>query len=261
MKKYFVVGNWKMNPGSLSEARRVLSEVKKGLARTKISFSRVKIILCPPFPYLFALPPKAPLALGAQDVFWINPGSARGAYTGEVSLEMLKNMGADYVIVGHSERRGYLSEDNAVVNKKLSIVLKSGLNAIFCVGEREEGKDQHSLNYVKEELARGLEGIGREYMKNLIVAYEPVWALSTSVKGHVASPEHAFKMAIFIRRTLLPIVGETMAKNIPILYGGSVSSKTVKDFLPDGWMQGVLVGSKSLDAKDFVRICEIANRP
>lgn len=253
MKK-IIIANWKMNPQTLKEAKNIFKEIKKTAKKLK----KVETIICPPFVYLSNLQLTTNnLRLGAQDLFWENPPAGGGAFTGEISAEMMRHLGVKYVIIGHSERREHLGETNEMINKKIKTTLKSGLKVIFCVGEKERDFEGKYFNFIKNELDEGLKGVSRKFFKNLLIAYEPVWAISSSKNAQADSPESAFRMAVFIRRMLLPIIGSDLARKIPILYGGSVGPENISGFLQD--MQGALVGGKSLNPKDFGEILKIAN--
>lgn len=202
-----------------------------------------EVVVCPAFPYLADFK-KRNFSLGAQDVFWENLRSG-GAYTGEVSVAMLKDFGAEYVIVGHSERRA-LGEKDEVINKKLKTALASGLKVIFCVGEpkeiRRKGISAVKV-FVQNELRAGLSGVKKKFLKNIAVAYEPVWAIGTGVAD---TPKNASEMAGYIKK-LLPA---------RVLYGGSVNSGNARKFLAQREIDGALVGGASLDPKEFKKIVE-----
>jgi len=253
MKK-IIIANWKMNPQSFSAAEKLARGVLAELKRVKNSF---EIILCPPFPWLtdFSHKIKKGVRWGAQDVFWANPPDGKGAYTGEVSADMLKNSGVRYVIVGHSERREFAFETDEVVNKKMKAALKAGLKPVLCVGERER-KDPDFQNFVREQLRHGLKGLAGRLAKNIIVAYEPVWAIGT---GHPVKPGDLFEMAVFIRRVLLDVLGKKAAYNTPVLYGGSVDEKNAAEFARSGGVNGFLVGGASLSAREFAKIIRAVN--
>lgn len=251
------MANWKMNPQTLKEAKEIFNGIKKAAKKLK----KVEIIICPPFVYLSELKIKnKELKIGAQDLFWENPPAGGGAYTGEISPKMLRGLGVDYAIIGHSERRDPPAgggETNEIVNKKIKAGLAAGLKIILCVGEKERDLENRYFNLVKDQVIEGLRGIPKKYFKNIFIAYEPVWAISSKDGAIADTPESSFRMAIFIRRMLLPVVGNKLARAIPILYGGSVNSENVAGFLQD--MQGALVGGKSLSPKDFGEILKIAN--
>lgn len=248
-----IIANWKMNPQTLREARNIFQGIKKTAKKLK----KVETIICPPFAYISNLKPQIPnLKIGSQNVFY----EERGAFTGEISVWMLKDLGVRYAIIGHSERRA-LGETNEMINKKIKTALKAGLKVIFCVGENERDFEDKYFNFIKNEIDEGLKGIPRKFFSpptgGLIIAYEPVWAISSAKNAQPDTPESAFRMAVFIRRMLMPIIGSEPARKIPILYGGSVGPENVAGFLQD--MQGALVGSKSLNPKDFGEILKIAN--
>lgn len=207
--KPLIVANWKANPSSLAEARRLFDFIQKGTRGAR----GVEIAVCPPFTYLSSFDTRASnLKLGAQDCFW-----AGGAFTGETSPEMLKNLGVEYVIVGHSERRRYLGETAGMVDKKLKAALKSGLKPILCVS------DSSQLKGVKKEI---------------IVAFEPLSAIGT---GRPYSVEKAEKIR---EKISCPFV----------LYGGSVDSKNAAGYISQAGFQGLLIGGSSLDSKEFIEI-------
>jgi triosephosphate isomerase len=215
MKK-IIIANWKSNPNSKTEAKKLFNAVKK-----------TKAIICPPFSYLSLFKYKL---LCAQDCHW----KESGAYTGEVSPKRLKNLGVKYVIIGHSERRA-MGETEEIIGEKLRAALKTNLIPILCVGEK---KGENAKKIITKQL--------KENLKNTIIAYEPVWAISTS-GGGFCSPEKADEIRKFIKQKV---------KN-KIIYGGSVDSKIVKGYLDIGF-DGVLVGGASLDAQEFKKIAKNA---
>lgn len=239
MKK-IIVANLKMNLASVAETRRLLAAIGKASRRLKA----VEAVFCPPFVFLGGLKDGG-VKLGAQDVFW----EVSGAYTGEISPTMLKKLGVKYVIIGHSERRENLGETDEMVNKKVKAALQVGLKVILCVGEkiREDGV---MPPIVKEELTRDLDGITRKLARNLIIAYEPIWAIGT---GKTDNPKNLVGIVIYIRRILFDFYGR-MAYDMPILYGGSVNEKNAGEFLSAKGVGGLLVGGASLDSKKFIKI-------
>ena len=220
MEKTIIIANWKMNPCTFLDAQALISEILFGAKDIKT----VNIVFCPPFVYLQGLIKKYPKAVfGAQDCFW----EQQGAFTGEVSPQMLKAMGCAYVILGHSERAKYLGETEDMVQKKVAAALAAGLKVILCVGE-------------KEETPKDLPG--------LIVVYEPEWAISTEGSGAADTESVALRVAE-MRRTL---------KTSPILYGGSVTSSNIASLIKETGVQGALVGSASLDACEFFNLVKNA---
>ncbi len=262
MKK-LIVANWKMNPQTLKESRELFNSISKYAKKIR----NAKIVVCPPFIYLGLLSKRfrvskiskvKPLfdkgltfvSLGSQDIFWEDGGS----YTGEVSAKMLKNLGVEYVIIGHSERRR-LGETDEIINKKIKQALKNKIKVIFCVGELERDEGGEYLQFVKDEIIKGLDKIPAKLFKNIIITYEPVWAISSSEKLDKArfnadTPENAQEMAIYAKRVLVSIFGR-IARNIPVLYGGSIDEKNAASFLNKEGIDGLLVGRTSWNAKTF----------
>ena len=238
MKK-IIIANWKMNPATPKEALRIFSVIHR---ETK-SIKNIDVIFTPPFVFL---PLLKQAKLGAQDVFF----EKSGAFTGEISALQLKAYGITHVIVGHSERRA-MGETEEIVQKKLKTVLESGLKAILCIGENERNREEAFPVIMRHELHSALLKIKKSALRNLIVAYEPIWAIGT---GHAETPEHAFEITILIRRDLYKIAGRSIASKLPIIYGGSVASKNAVSFIKDGGMDGLLVGGASLRAREFVKI-------
>jgi len=228
MNKSLITGNWKSNPASLKEAENLFNSIKKGIKNIK----NTEVVICPPFVYISNFKSESFLKLGAQNVFWENGG----AFTGEISSKMLKDLGCEYVILGHSERRKYLKETCSIVNKKIKIVLSNNLIPILCVDNIGQ-------------IRRGLKGVARKEIKKVIIAYEPTFAIGT---GRACSLEKARKMNSSIRK----IVGE---KSI-VFYGGSVNSKNARDYINKARFQGLLIGGSSLNAKEFVKIVQSVDK-
>ena len=243
-----IIANWKMNPASIEEARKLAAETDvEGL------------IICPPFPFLEAVAKTIKKAkLGAQDVFWMNPptplAGQTGAYTGEVSAEELKSLCVEYVIIGHSERRQNLGETDEMVAKKIKTVLDAGLTPILCVGET---KAEHEAGKTKEIVKRELK-IGLSYIPHLtsniqlVIAYEPIWAIGT---GTPDTPENMLNMVKFIRE-----VSSDWPLATRIIYGGSVNSKNAENFLKHKEINGALVGGASLKKEEIIKIVEISKK-
>jgi len=248
-KKKIIIGNWKMAPIAIKEARATFSAIKKTASRLR----NVKAVICSPFVYLSNLKSTTRCLVGAQDSFW----NEKGAYTGEVSPVMIANLGIKYVILGHSERRS-LGESNFIVNKKLKACLKAGLIVILCVGEEERDENGEFTNFIKKEITESLRGIQKKALKNLIIAYEPIWAIGKSAV-RAASAEDALEMSILIKKVLADLFGKDLAVKVPVLYGGSVNSQNSNSFLFQGEMDGLLVGRASLDAKTFSEILKNAD--
>lgn len=246
-----VVANWKMKPETLAEAKRLVA----ASVRAAHAARGVEVVLCPPFPFLGGLPKRrsAPW-FGAQDVFW---ESGSGAYTGEVSVSMLKDVGCRYVIVGHSERKRHLGETDGMIQKKVRAALSAGLKAVLCVGESTREEDTRSNvvdRAIETQLFKALEGVPSAFLKDLIVTYEPVWAISTTEGARAATPDDALQAALLIRKLIGRTFGRAAAEKLKVLYGGSVDRKTVTPFIREREIDGVLVGAASADQKEFAAL-------
>ncbi|MDO8620451.1 MAG: triose-phosphate isomerase [bacterium] len=250
-KKKLIVANWKMNPPSVAEARVLFGKTK--LAGGKLE--KVETVICPPFPYLglFANAGTSRVSLGAQDVFWTNSGRA----TGEVSPEMLKDLGVSYVIVGHSERRA-LGETNELVSKKLKAVLTEGLTPIVCIGEKERDPEGGYFGVLKAQIVATFSGLTRPQFRDLCIAYEPIFAIGKSAKDAL-EPRGIREMAIFIQKVVADMYGEETAQLPRILYGGSVEESNTASILTEGGVSGLLVGHASLDTERFTKMLKSAN--
>jgi triosephosphate isomerase len=248
-KRRIIVGNWKMNPEREKEAELLFKSIAKSIK----GGLKTEIVICPPFVYLKSLKKISPkISLGAQNSFF----GEIGPFTGEVSSSMLSDMGVRYVILGHSERRA-MGEDNTLINKKIKASIGAGLRPILCVGETMRDKEHEYFDVVKTQIKECLQGIPKDLISKVIVAYEPVWAISTTPDRKDATPADSLEMAIFIRKILSDIVSTKIASGIRIIYGGSVNDRDAGEFLAQGGVDGLLVGKASLDAKKFSKIVEI----
>ncbi len=249
-----VCGNWKMNPLTAQEADKLFKAVAKGVARTK----KTSVVICPPNIYLEGLKSASrqtrKISLGAQNAFV----GETGAFTGEISPEMLYEMGARYVILGHSERRA-LGENNLFINKKLKSALSASLTPILCVGEDHRDENHEYFSIVRTQIKECLAGINKSLISKIIIAYEPVWALSSTANRRDATAKDSEEMAIFIRKVISDMAGLEIANKAKIIYGGSVNEKDAEDFLRNGGVDGVLPGKASLTAEKFVKIVEVAD--
>ena len=253
MKKLYLIGNWKMNPTSKREASSLWKDIERTAPK-----KGVHTVACVPTPYLALFKGSSLLALGAQDCFW----EQEGAYTGGVSPSMLEDLGCGYVIVGHSERREYFGDTDSDINKKMRAILKKKIRPILAVGEKtrktfdSRGAHTNELDSIIEEQVQGaLRGISTAQVRNIIVAYEPVWAISGGKKNHMtANSQDVLMASIYIRTILARLYSRAIAEHIPILYGGSTNSANVEEFIREGGVDGVLVGSASLNASEFRRM-------
>ncbi len=249
MRNKVIAGNWKMN-NSIEESVKLISELKQGLIETK-----VKVIICPPFTSLEtanALIKGSQIELGAQNMH----NETSGAFTGEISASMLKSVGCKYVILGHSERRAIFGESNEFINKKVHKALSENLIPILCVGESLEEREKNiTKDVVKKQLLVGLDSVSSEQAKDIIIAYEPVWAIGT---GKTASPEQAQEVHEFIRTLLDEKYGKETAEKMIIQYGGSVKPENAGELLSQKDIDGALVGGACLKADSFLGIIKAA---
>jgi triosephosphate isomerase len=252
MQKKLIIGNWKMNPRTSREARAHFSTIKKAVA----PFKNVDVAIAAPFVFLTELSKLAGagLALAAQNV----SSEKEGPYTGEVSAGMLAGQKAKYVIVGHSERRA-LGDANAAIAQKVQAVLAAKMTPVLCVGETERDSGMWYLGTVKTQLEECLAGVPKAALSRIVIAYEPVWAISTTANHRDATPEDAVEMRIYIQKVLADLFGAPTADKVRILYGGSVDEKNALGFLIGGRADGLLPGRASLTPKKFAAIVKLAS--
>jgi triosephosphate isomerase (TIM) len=252
MRKPIIAGNWKMNKTvaeaiDLSSKLRILCKGLKG----------VEVVVCPPFTALQATAQAlsgSSIHLGAQNLHWED----RGAFTGEISPVMLKDVGCDYVILGHSERRQYFHETNHNVSKKINAALSYGLMPIVCVGETlTEREEDRTFSVVEEQIRGCIWPRSRPQSESLVIAYEPVWAIGT---GRNATPDQANEVHAFIRYLFHDLFGEEVSASTRILYGGSVNPGNIEALMAQPELDGALVGGASLDAESFVQIVKSSIR-
>ncbi len=249
MRKHIVAGNWKMNC-TFTEADELVEGIMEQLEQKDLDSNTI-LVVCPPYPYLEMTTDYANdsyFAVGAQNV----AAEERGAFTGEVSAEMLESMEIDYCIVGHSERRAYYGETDRVVATKVDRLLAHGLKPIVCVGEvLEEREAGRQLEVVKTQVEQSLFHLSAEQMQEVVIAYEPVWAIGT---GKTATPEQAQEIHAHIRSLLAGKYGQAVADEISILYGGSCKPSNAKELFACPDIDGGLIGGASLKADDFIAI-------
>jgi triosephosphate isomerase len=253
MRRLFVAGNWKMST-TLETGRALAGAIAEAIS---IEMTGVEVALCPPCPYLSVIGETVQgsgVHLGAQNVYFEMPG----AFTGEVAVEMLIDVGCRYVILGHSERRHILGESDEIINKKIRAALTGGLKVIFCVGEQLNEREADRTEAVLDtQLARGLEGLDALALGNVVIAYEPVWAIGTGV---TATPDQAESAHAHLRNRLVDRYNNTVAESTRILYGGSVKPENAETLLSQPNVDGALVGGASLKAETFLPIVEAAQK-
>ncbi|MDP8233574.1 MAG: triose-phosphate isomerase [Candidatus Saelkia tenebricola] len=239
-------GNWKMNK-VIKEALDLVN----GLKRELLDIEGCKIVIAPPYTALTCINDvllDTDIALSAQNMF----GEDSGAYTGEISPAMLKDTGCEYAIIGHSERRKYFKENEEIINSKIKLALANELRAIFCIGETlSEREENKTMDIIQTQLLGGLKDISSQDMSNVIVAYEPVWAIGT---GMNATPAQAEEVHAFIRGKLTELYGVETAESTTILYGGSVKSENIEELMSEIDIDGALVGGASLTIAHFSEI-------
>ncbi|MCK5259518.1 MAG: triose-phosphate isomerase [Candidatus Omnitrophica bacterium] len=254
MRKPIIAGNWKLNNTS-QEAIELVTLLKRGLS----NITDVDIVVCPVATALTDVKDilsESNIGLGAQNVYWEDSG----AFTGEISAPLLKDIGVQYVIIGHSERRQYFGETDEMVNKRIKAALAQSLTPIVCVGEvLQEREDDKTFDVIQRQCEGAFSGLTAEEMEKLVVAYEPVWAIGT---GKTATPDQAQEVHQFIRGLLAKLYDENIAQTIRIQYGGSVKPENSAELMSQPDIDGALVGGASLKAEPFIGIiknsCSVA---
>ena len=245
MRKPIIAGNWKMHK-TIAEAVEFVNDIKD-----KVNNTDVEAVICAPFTLLKDLKEATKgtnIKIGAQNMHYAD----QGAFTGEISAPMLKELNIDYVVLGHSERRQYFNETNETVNKKVIKALEEGIDPILCVGETlEEREASETKNVCKEQTEKALVGVSAEDMKKVVIAYEPVWAIGT---GKTATAEDANDVIAYIREVVKALYGEEISEEVRIQYGGSVKPSNVAEIMNQSDIDGALVGGASLLASDYTEL-------
>ncbi|TGD78255.1 triose-phosphate isomerase [Hymenobacter wooponensis] len=250
MRKNIVAGNWKMNT-TLQDGQALISEIVN-MVQDEVTGSNVEVVVCPPFPFLSTISKHLPegglIHLGAQNCHQKDSG----AYTGEVSARMLQSVGVEYVILGHSERRQYFREDDELLSQKLKAALAAGLKPIFCVGESLETREaDETFNFISKQLKDGLFHLSNEEFDQVVIAYEPIWAIGT---GKTATSAQAQEVHAFIREQIARAYDAEAALNTTILYGGSANAQNARELFSQPDVDGGLIGGASLKSRDFTDI-------
>lgn len=245
MRKPIIAGNWKMHK-TINEAKSFVEEINGSIKETD-----VEAVICAPYTILKDLKEVTKgtnIKVGAQNMHF----EENGAFTGEISPLMLKELEIDYVIIGHSERRQYFNETDETVNKKVKKALEHSIIPIMCVGESLEQREAgDTKSIVKSQVEKGLQGIDHEDIKKIVVAYEPIWAIGT---GKTASSEDANEVIAYIREVIKNVSSEDISEEIRIQYGGSVKPSNVEEIMNQSDIDGALVGGASLEPKDFIEL-------
>ena len=251
MRRKVIAGNWKMHK-DLSESQSLITKLTNALSKEEI---KCDILICPPFTSLSeaaGLIKNTKVKLGAQNMHFED----KGAFTGETSAAMLKSVGCEYVILGHSERRAIFGESDEMINKKIKKALNSGLNPIFCIGETLQERESGIMNdVIKRQVTEGLQQVSKGEMEKVIIAYEPVWAIGTGV---TATPDQAQEVHVYVRKLISDIFGDDTAEKLTIQYGGSVKPNNASELLSQNDIDGALVGGACLEADSFMSIIKSA---
>ncbi|MEO8209658.1 MAG: triose-phosphate isomerase [bacterium] len=254
MRRKLIAGNWKMNL-DYKDSEKLAKNIEEKL--DKKFLAKLDVLLCPSFISLGIVNKtikNSEIKLGAQNLSYENDG----AYTGEISASMLRSVGCEYVIIGHSESRKYFHETNGIINKKIKQATEHNLKPIFCVGETfEEREDEIYEGVIEKQVREGLADINKLQMKKIVFAYEPVWAIGTGLN---ATPVQATEMHEFIGKVVTKLYGDETANELLILYGGSVNGKNAKDILSACGVDGALIGGASLKADEFTEIVKTASQ-
>lgn len=243
-----IIGNWKMNPQSISLGVKLATELKKKLQ----TVTGVEVVIAPTFVHLFGvhkiLNGSKVYALGAQNVH----SAKLGPFTGEISIPLLQDLDVTYVIIGHSERRA-LGEKDSLINGKVLATIKAGLNSIVCVGEDHRDHNGHYLTHIETQVRKALAQVTKAKLSQVVIAYEPIWAIGT---GKNATSEDIHEMKLFIEKILSDLYGRNLAQKVRIIYGGSVTAQNVGELHAQGMMDGFLIGGASLHVDEFVAIAK-----
>lgn len=252
MRKKVIAGNWKMNK-LLGEAEGFMDQVKDRVPDA----GQVESVICAPFPFLASMVKRAegsPVKIGAQNMYV----EEKGAFTGEVSPLMLKDLGVSHVILGHSERRELFHETDELVNQKVKAAFDHDLIPIICVGETLKQRENHeTMSHVENQVKKALEGLSEDQVKQVIIAYEPIWAIGT---GKTASAEDANEVCAHIRKVVAETVSSDAAEAVRIQYGGSVKPANIDELLAQSDIDGALVGGASLDADSYLQLVEAGTK-
>lgn len=255
MRKKIVAGNWKMNL-EYQQGVSLFSEIVN-MAKDEVVGDQ-QVVVCSPFIHLYGIAQLAKgvsrVAVGAQNIYF----EGAGAFTGEISATQVKSTGATYVILGHSERRTYFQEDDYILSKKVDAALGKGLIPIFCIGETQEERESgRYFEVINRQLTQGVFHLGNEAFGQVVLAYEPVWAIGT---GLTASPEQAQEVHAFIRNAIAEQYNQEIADDTTLLYGGSCNPKNAPELFSQPDIDGGLIGGASLKSRDFIDIVKVFNR-
>ena len=245
MSKTLIVGNWKMNPSTLDDAKRIIKKTRRVAGNLK----NTEVVACPPFVFIpAAISKRDPntLKIGAQTV----SSEDGGAHTGEVSVTMLRDIGVKYVIAGHSEERARGDSDD-VVARKIKAIVEVGMNAILCVGEKVRDEGGAYLDTLKEQIKNSLANIPQNKARNIVLAYEPVWAIGAK---EAMKPEQVYEMSLFVKKVFSDVFSQDQAMKVSVLYGGAVNFRNAAEIVRTGQVDGLLIGRESVNLPGFIEL-------
>lgn len=242
-KRKIVIGNWKMNVVDAATAKSVMKSVKNVGAKLKNTLT----VVCPPYPYISLLKASPKVKLGAQDVFY----EEKGSFTGNVSVPMLASLAVDYVIVGHSERRKAGETDEVVALKTAAVLKTEELKVVVCIGETTRDAGGDYLGFLRDQIRASLSKVQKKQLEDIIVAYEPVWAIGAS---EPMNARDVHETTLYIKKILSDMYGQEEALKIPILYGGAVFAKNAREIVSEGEVDGILVGRESVNPPGFAEL-------
>ena len=251
MSKRIIIGNWKMNPSSLDEAKKIARKAR-GTAGT---LAQTDVVICPPFAYLSVGVSKKRFphfSLGAQSVFY----EEAGAHTGEVSASMLGSLGVTHVIAGHSEER-LRGDTDEIVARRVRAIVGLGMTAVVCVGEKSRDENGAYLDALKDQLKKSLEGVTADQAKNIVIAYEPVWAIGAK---EAMQPPQVYETSLFVKKVFSDIFGAAAGLKVKVLYGGSVNFRNAPDIMKIGKIDGLLVGRESVNIAGFKELLKAVDQ-
>ena len=246
-----IIGNWKMNPATLEDAKRIARRTRAVAARLE----NTEAVVCPPFPFMAAAISRKPAAnfhIGAQSVS-IEDG---GAHTGEVSAAMLKSLGVEFIIAGHSEART-AGETDSIVSKKIARILEAGMIAVVCVGEKSRDENGGHFEFLKNQIKGSFAGIAEDKVRHIIISYEPVWAIGGK---EAMVPSDINEMAIFVKKTFADLFGAEAGLKLKVLYGGAVNFRNAGEIIKTGRVDGLLVGRESVNMPGFVELLKAVDK-
>ena len=243
--KRLVIGNWKMNPETFEDAKRIARKTRI----TAGKLVRTEVVVCPPFPFISAARGRnlsAPFHIGAQSVSF----DEGGPHTGEVSVKMLASLGAEYVIAGHSEERAAGDTDDAI-SRRISKIVEAGLTAVVCVGEKVRDENGAHLDFLKDQMKATFAGVPEDKAGRVVLAYEPIWAIGAK---DAMQPEQVYEMSLFVKKIFADIFGQEAGHKVRVLYGGSVNFRNAGEIIKTGKVDGLLVGRESVNTPGFVEL-------